>query len=774
MRLSPLYNLIRWCVCLLPIAILLVGCSVTKHVPEGEYLLDKVKIETDSKEVTSEQLKTYVRQMPNFRVLGFARLQLGIYNLSSNDTTKKFNQWLRKVGTPPVIYSNEATDITCMQLKKALANMGYMHAEVYADTTASKKQRMEVTYRVKTHEPFYIDSIDYYIPHSQIDSIIHSQPIQLKQGMNLDRALLDKERERITSLLQQHGYYAFSKDLITFNADTAGYTRGVALTMQLRPMPSQQRNGEASYDNHRTYYINNVYIITDYRLTNIDLSQIDRTETEMYKGIHIIYGNKRDLRPSAIVDNCLIRPGEQYSSELVERTYSAYSRLTYLKNVNVRFNPLGEQAGKMMLDCYVFLSSGKRQSMGIELEGTNSEGDLGVAATLTYQHRNIFKGSETFTAEVRGAYESITGTLQGIINDHYTEVGGRLGLKFPKFLFPFIPFEKRQKLPATTEFDASINFQQRPEYTRVIAGAAWRYNWTTLNNRHRFDLIDINYVYLPKYMDGFFEEIAPTNPLLRYSYEDHFIMRIGYNYYTSNVNRADAIRRKQPGQVYTLRASAETSGNLLYAISNLTNAPYDNGYKIFGIRYSQYVRGEIDYSFLHTIDERNSWAFHVGFGIGYPYGNSTVIPFEKRFYSGGANSVRGWSVRSLGPGSYNGRNDVSNFIYQCGDVRLDLSLEYRAKLFWKIEMAAFLDAGNIWTIKEYETQPGGAFRFDTFYKQIALSWGLGLRANFDYVIIRCDLGMKIYNPAEDALHWAISKPDLNRDLALHLTIGYPF
>ena len=213
---------------------------------------------------------------------------------------------------------------------------------------------------------------------------------------------------------------------------------------------------------------------------------------------------------------------------------------------------------------------------------------------------------------------------------------------------------------------------------------------------------------------------------------------------------------------------------MLYAISNLARAPYDNGYKIFGIRYSQYVKGDMDYSYLYTIDERNSWAFHAGFGIGFPYGNSSVIPFEKRFYSGGANSVRGWSVRSLGPGSYNGQNNVSNFIYQCGDIRLDLSLEYRAKLFWKLEMATFIDAGNIWTIKEYETQPGGAFRFDSFYKQIALAWGLGLRLNFDYVIVRCDLGMKIYNPAEDALHWAITDPDLGRDLAFHITIGYPF
>lgn len=752
----------------------LTGCSPTKHVPQGEYLLDKVKIVTDNKEVKPETLKPYLRQEPNFRILGVARLQLAIYNLSGQDTSKWLNRWFRKIGTPPVIYDESATAASCQQLSKALSNAGYMHAEVEADTVI-KKRRIQVTYRITTNEPFYIDSIGYHIPHSTIDSLIQSQPSLLKKGMLLDRTLLDKERERITTQLRQAGYYTFGKDLITFNADTSATSRAVDLTMQLRPMPSIDQETPPSYDNYYPYMIRNVYIITDYTLSNIDLRRVDCSKAEEYKGIYILYGKDRYLTRGAIVNNCHIRPNKPYSSRDVDRTYSSFGRLTYLKNVNIRFLLLDETEAAHAIDCYIFLTPRKTQNIGVELEGTNSEGDLGVAASVTYQHRNIFKGSETFTAEVRGAYESISGSLEGIINDHYTELGGRLGLEFPKFMFPFIPHRISRNLLATTDFDLSINFQQRPEYTRVIAGAAWRYNWTSHHNRHQFDLLDINYVYLPQYMDGFLETIAPTNPLLRYSYEDHFIMRIGYNYYTSNIPETTLPgRKKNLNHIYTLRTSVETSGNLLYAISNLTHASYDNGYKIFGIRYSQYVKGDIDYSYLYTIDERNSWAFHAGFGIGFPYGNSSAIPFEKRFYSGGANSVRGWSVRSLGPGSYNGQNNVANFIYQCGDVRLDLSLEYRAKLFWKLEMAAFVDAGNIWTIKEYETQPGGAFRFDSFYKQIALAWGLGLRLNFDYVIVRCDLGMKVYNPAEDALHWAITDPDLGRDLAFHITIGYPF
>ena len=213
---------------------------------------------------------------------------------------------------------------------------------------------------------------------------------------------------------------------------------------------------------------------------------------------------------------------------------------------------------------------------------------------------------------------------------------------------------------------------------------------------------------------------------------------------------------------------------MLNAFSKLTSKEPDGGYKIFGIRYSQYAKFDFDYSFTHLIDERNSIAFHVGGGIGIPYGNSDILPFEKRYYSGGANSVRGWSVRTLGPGSYNGNNSVSEFINQCGDIRLDINLEYRTKLFWKVELGAFIDSGNIWTIRDYESQPGGQFRLDSFYKEIALAYGLGIRLDFSYFLLRFDMGMKAYNPAAGQDHWAIASQNFKRDSAFHFTVGYPF
>ncbi len=773
MKRGSAHRLITAFITMIIITIMGAGCSITKHVPDGEYLLDKVVLDIEGDQIKSEDLKLYIQQNPNYRIFGFIPLQLGIYNLSGRDTTSQFNNWLRDAGEAPVIYNEDAVEASCIQLNKAVANMGYMHNEVWADTTLHKK-RIVVTYHITPHEPFYIDTILYNIPHAGIDSIVHSQPSILKEGMLLDKNLLNLERNRLTEMIRQNGYYTASKELITFNADTISTSRGVELTVSLHPMPSSIKGDTASYDNYRTFRIHKVYVITDPSMGSFDLSSIDTSQAQAYKHINIIYGQEHYLTPAAMASNCFVMPGAVYTPSMVDRTYSSYSRLTYLKSTNIRFKEYKDESGSKYIDCYIFLAPGKAQNISAELEGTNSEGDLGIAAQLTYQHNNIFKGSERFIIEARGAYESLSGTLQGVINNHYTELGGRVGIVFPKFLFPFSSYEMRRRLAATTEFDASINFQQRPEYTRIIAGAAWRYKWTRANHRHNLNLLDINYVYLPQYMDGFIEQIAPTNPLLRYSYEDHFIMGMGYNYYTSNIQSNSPLKNNLLRNAYTLRASVETSGNLLYGISNLAGAKYDNGYKIFGIRYSQYVKGNFDYSYLRHINHRHAIAFHAGFGIGIPYGNSTVLPFEKRFYSGGANSVRGWSVRSLGPGSYNGMNNINNFIYQCGDIRLDLSLEYRAKLFWKFESALFIDAGNIWTIADYETQPGGVFRFDEFYKQIAVAYGVGVRLNFDFVIIRADFGMKAYNPADNAEKWAIIHPNFKRDFAWHISIGYPF
>lgn len=292
-----------------------------------------------------------------------------------------------------------------------------------------------------------------------------------------------------------------------------------------------------------------------------------------------------------------------------------------------------------------------------------------------------------------------------------------------------------------------------------------------------FTPIDISYVYLPASTNDFIDQIAPDNPLLRYSYEDHFIMRMGFQFYQSNKRRAMNARAPLQKNVTTFRVNTEIAGNFLFALSNIFSKRHnfhEEPYKCFGIRYSQYFRVDGDFTWLHSFDRRNALACHAGVGVGVPYGNSSILPFEKRFYGGGANGVRGWAVRTLGPGRYPATNSQSDFINQCGDIRLNLSVEYRAKLFWVVEAGAFIDAGNIWTIRNYPTQPDGLFRFRSFYKEIAAAYGVGIRLDFNYFLIRFDLGMKAYNPAINQEPWPLIHPKWSRDHAFHFSIGYPF
>lgn len=766
----------------------LCGCSSSRHVPQGEYLLDKVKIEVvDTAGVASEfkkeNLINYLRQIPNHKILWSMKLQLGVYNISGKDTTKWYNRWVRRLGEAPVVYSQNLTNQSALQLQKMMVNCGYLDAEVNVDTIINQKSRkISVGYTMLPGKPHVIRNINYAFPNSSIKDIILSDSANfiVSSGNNLNRNLLESQRMRFTQLLRDNGYYAFSKEFITFVADTAENSHDVDLTIVVNPPYTKQSSLVKALDTHIPYYIRNIKFITDYNpITMTDLSEVESEQTVGYKDIIIIYGKDKYLRPSVLEENCYLKAGKEFRQTDVNHTYESLSRLGILKFINIQLVPVANIDGKEWLDAYVLLTPTKSQSVSLELEGTNSEGDLGVAASVAYSHRNIGKGSETLSLKLRGAYESLSGNLEGLINNRYMEYSLDAGLSFPKFKFPFLNKEFKQKIKATTEFNTSLNYQERPEYTRIIATAGFNYRWAERNKgiRHTFSPIDINYVYLPESTNNFIDDIAPDNPLLRYSYEDHFIMRMGYSFYYTTKRDRNHLSKTFQSNVSTIRVNAEIAGNLLYAINNIftyRNNVAEDPYKVFGIQYSQYFKVEGDYSFSHTFSPRHSLAFHAGIGVAYPYGNSKILPFEKRFYGGGANGVRGWDVRTLGPGAYNASNTVNNFIYQCGDIRLDLSLEYRAKLFWVIEMAAFIDAGNIWTIHDYADQPNGKFRFSTFYKQIAAAYGLGIRLDFDYFLLRFDMGMKAYNPAEGQERWPLVHPKWGRDRSFHFSIGYPF
>ncbi len=776
------------------LAVLLWACSPVKHVPDGQYLLDKVdiKIETDSGGHTIAEgadLVNFLRQQPNHKVLGFAKLQLATYSLSGKDTTKWYNRWLRRLGQPPVIYDSLLTELSARQLRQAVINRGFMSTQVSVDTVLDdRSKRAHVTYTIHPGQPHVIKTLDYEIEDPAIGALIVADTTErvIGPGDVFNRNILDSERTRITHMLRNNGYYSFNNEYITFTADTVSGSKELQLTMHVQPPRQGAKEAEIPAE-HVPYSVRNIYFVVS-SPTNDAASvnfHFEDTDTVRYKDITVLYCNPDHfIKPDILEEKCHLEAGEPFNASKIERTYESLSQLGILKFINIDMKPLGMIDGRMWMDAYILITRNKKQSIAVELEGTNSEGDLGFGVGLTYQHRNIFHRSEQLSAKIRASYESLSGNLDGLINDNYTEVGAEVGLTFPKLEAPFLSKSFKLRSRASTEFTISTNYQERPEYTRVIAGAAWKYKWTSPSVRYRgynvrrtFDLVDINYVYLPHSTIDFIDQIAPQNPLLRYSYEDHFIMRMGYSYYRTNRRIPTGKENSftiQPS-VSTIRLSAEMAGNLLYGFSNMVGQKKSDGaYKIFGIQYAQYVKGEADFTHVANLNSRNALAFHAGFGVGYPYGNSSMIPFEKRFYAGGANSVRGWGVRTLGPGSYESKNNVINFINQCGDIMLNLSMEYRMRLFWVFEGALFIDAGNIWTIKKYPTQPGGEFRFNKFYKQIAAGYGVGLRMDFTYFLLRLDLGMKAHDPAENAEPWPLIHPNWHRDATFHFAVGYPF
>lgn len=764
------------------------SCSVTKYVGEHEYLLDRVKITADNAQVKPGDLKPYLRQAPNYKVFGIVKWPLYVYNWSGQSETGWLNRQLRRIGEPPVVMDTLLTVRSRREFEQYMINKGYLHAEVTATVDTSRRKKATVRYHVATGRPHRIRDYRMATDDARIDSIIHLAPPRRSRfkplfrpvsdeyaslvhpGDLFDRDELNRERQRIVTVLQNHGYYAFNPNHIHFAVDSANHPWLVDLELRINPFRYVAEEGTVSERPHRTYYVDRVNVVTDYDPLNAGDSVFALTDSTVYRDLHVYYGkNGRSLRPGALQYKNHITAGKLYSEADVKRTYSDFSSMRALRYVNIRHEEF-EENDTMKIISTIITTPAKVHGFGVEVEGTNSAGDLGFASSLNYQHRNLFRGSELFAVKVRGAYEALSGQNDAGIGS-YWEYAGEASVLFPTLLIPFAGNEFRKRQNATTRFEIVYNQQRRPEYRRAILSGGWSYIWQSQTNllaRHTLKLLDINYIYLP-HIDQAFRDSLPLLTTL-YNYSDQFIVGAGYIYSFSNY---DPLRRGR--NTYSLRVAFESAGNILYGVSSLFRAAKNSAgrYELFGINYSQFVKGDIDFARHFVIDERNSVAFHIGGGIGYPYGNAKELPFERRYFAGGANNNRGWSIRSLGPGSMSTGN--MSFVNQVGDIRMDASLEYRSRLFWKFELATYVDAGNIWTIRPYDYQPKGNFDFTRFYREIALSYGLGLRLDFDYFLLRLDTGMKAYNPqAEGRRRMAILHPNFGDNFAWHFAVGYPF
>lgn len=731
------------------------ACNTTKFVPQDQYLLNKVHVKcVDDKSVSTSNLSNYLRQKQNTEIFGFWKLQLHIYNTAPADTTTKANKKLaenaHKMGEAPVIYDEQLTQVSMQQLEQQMNNMGYFNAQVDTQKVV-KDRKVNLTYLLTANKPYILRKYKVDIPFSDVRTIAQNAGCKVVEGEKFSTATLDEERERIANVMRNRGYYYFDKTMLEYTADSALGTHEVDVKLHMAPYV-QQLDSAALAQLHTQYTIRTVHYQIDYEPNRVPDSIVVKKDEDKYGNVYSWTGN-RFLSKQALRRASRIKPGDRYAEWRVERTYARMNELPPVKYVDIAFKMVGDT----LLDCYVTVSRGKLNSIAAEVEGTYSAGDWGVAAGLTYTNKNIFRGAEVLSLGARASYEWRANGGRAI------EAKAEAGLTFP----------------SQVKLNVAYNFQQRPEeYTRTIANAGLEYTiprrsgsrWT-----HRLNLIDINYIYLPWISDRFKSDFMDHASVLKASYEDHFILDWSYTGSFSSYNP------RLPHRSYVQFAiKLETAGNALYGISKLANLPQDeNGaYVLWNIPFAQYAKGDINFTYHGVVSPKHKIVSHVGLGVAMPYLNAATIPFEKRYFGGGANGIRGWQARTLGPGTFKGTGNSLVYDLQAGDIRLDLNLEYRFKVVKFLELAAFVDAGNIWTIRDYEDQPGGVFKWDEFYKQIAWSYGVGVRFDLSILIFRIDFGVKLHDPSRiaEGKQWRTAANGLGwkDDMTFHFAIGHPF
>ena len=766
--------------CFMACILLLASCNSTRFVPEGKYLLNRISVRSDNKNLKHDELKIHVRQKENLRILGVLKFHLGVYNLSSG---KKENDWLKRVGEAPVLYDEFQTQKSKDQLQIFLKNKGYYNAVVKDSLVINQaKKKLNLIFNIKAGEPYRIRNYTYYIKDKSLqDAILKDSVNQLLKSNDIfDLDVLNAERQRITTNLKNRGYYKFSEEFVSFQADTNFYRHQVDLTMNVDD--ALLNNDEAEVVAHQKYKIRNYLIYPDFKTVDLTgVQQEQKSDTLTDKDYSFIYSGRLKYRPILFYNLNRMKDSTWFCLQNAEKTYRALNRLKQFKLINISFaetNALAKDSIPL-LECKMQLSPLPSQNFSIDVEGTNSSGNLGVAGNLNYQQRNVFGGAEVLDIQLRGARERQQ-TLQGNnrFNFNTQEFGFETSLTIPKFL-SFINGNRRFSFQIPeTRFSAGYNYQNRPDYTRTITNLKFGYIWKTSEYIfHTLNLLDLNYVNLYKFNEVFINSIKDL--YIKSSFTDHLISASNYSwmYNTQNVNKRDDYK--------FFKLNIESAGNLLSIYSRLVNKAKivdidtitgirNSYYEVLNTRFAQYLKGDFEYRYGHMIDKSSSVVGRAFFGIGVPFGNFNVLPFEKKYFTGGANGIRAWQVRSLGPGSYNVPSDV--YPNQSSDIKLEANLEYRFKFFWRVEGAFFMDAGNIWAINYKDNREGAVFKMDTFYKQIAVGSGFGLRFDFTYFLFRLDLGVKMRDPSRaEGKRFIPGNYQLSSDqFNLSFAIGYPF
>lgn len=767
------------------LVVLLWGCSTTRLIPQGESRLkdNSIKI-TNSRSYPASELEPYLKQKPNtYFIFGWNPF-LSVYNWQ-NGKGGGWDNFVTKLGEEPVIFDPSLVESSKENINNHLVYQGYYNNKV-TDIVETKDKKTTVTYNVTLGKQYPIRDIEYRITDTLLAREFYADSLQnrIKTGGFLSEESLNNTSEEIAQALRNKGFYGFSKNYFYFTADTLG-DKGVAdLKVEIKDYTRNETPEQAKP--HRIFHIGEVtmepirkpsnplvYQFSGDSVIAVPAMNITRpTDSTLYHGIKIKYRNNLLLRRKVLTRMNYVLPNSLYNEQQVADTYTRLSNLNLFSSVNIQM----DQVDSNTVNCNMRLTASELQGYKLGLESSiNSSGLFGISPSVSYYHKNLFKGAELFSISLMGDFQF------GFNNSkRATEFGASTSLSTPNFLLLPDKIFKSTNIPRT-EFSLSYNFQERPEYTRNIISGSYSYVWSSRDKFfYKISPVQASIVKIYNMEEGFYDSLK--DPFLIHSYRDHFDLGMSTNfYYTTDSS-------PQPAHSYFyLRWQNDLSGNLLSLFNSAMPVNANGERLIWDSPYSQYYKTEasVVYTWKFGKKENHSIAARFLGGVGIGYGNSVTLPFEKLFWAGGAYSLRAWQARTVGPG-YAKEDNSFTIPNQTGDMRLEANIEYRFPLFWNFEGALFADAGNVWNIKRDYSAKGssgedeiitrsaeGLFEFDSFYRHIATDWGVGLRLNLGFVLLRLDMGMKIYDPAED--DWKGPRSWLRKgNYGVQFGVGYPF
>lgn len=711
------------------ISLMALSCSTTRVLQEGEYRLTRNSIEvTNDEDFNTNQLVPYLQQRVDAWNPG-----IYIYNWA-NGKGKKWDNFVTDLGVAPVAFDADLVNSTINNFENHLTRLGYFDSKIKSEVKMKGRKKVAVTYTVTLGKRIPIDGIEVVLPDRGefTSDFITDTAFTIKVGDWLSEDALEKETVRSSARMRNLGYYDFSKNNYFFEADTLTVPGKAFLKLTVNEYTRNEKPSDA--EPIRKFYFNDV---------TITYPESMKIKTDVLKGLNTIV------------------PGELYSETLVNDSYSRFSSLNIFSSVNIGLTPVDTNK----VNAEIRLSQSKAQGFKFNIEGSsNTTGLLGISPQISYFHKNIFQGGEWLNL-------SFMGNFQFKFNDdaRSNEFGVGAGLSFPR-LFP-LPYSiiKGGVLPRT-EINLSYNYQNRPEYTRNIISTVLGYNGN-IKNKYFYQIypIQLNIVNIFNLDENFYNTLA-NDPFLRNAYQNHFDLGSGATInYTTNPESIPTY------DYHYIRFQFDIAGNLLSAFKPLMRKDASGAGMIWSTPFSQFIRGEATFGKTWIFGRRDgqSIATRILAGAGFAYGNSSSLPFEKHFYSGGANSMRGWQARTLGPG-ISQRDNSFVIPNQTGDMKLEANIEYRFDIAWKLEGAGFIDIGNIWTLNDRTSNEESMFKWRRFGESLAANWGLGLRMNLGFLLLRFDLGFKVHDPSREN-KWV--KPNqwlVNDGSAFHFGVGYPF